>query len=89
VESDALDAADMGIVAYKAFYDALHRDDKALLRGEHENLKSIAAAADMETERRRREAVDADVPEDPFERAEAPATDGLRLVSTPDPDPEP
>lgn len=77
VESEATEAADQGVVAFRAFYKALHRDDRAFIAGDLANYQSIAAAADLEVERRRREAADGDVPADPFEQ---PATDGVRPV---------
>lgn len=47
----AKDAAEDGISAYRAFFDALSKDQKAMLLPQHDNLKSMAAAADAERKR--------------------------------------
>lgn len=51
IHLEAREFAENGVKAYRAFFDALTNDQRASLLPQHDNLKSIAAAADAERER--------------------------------------
>jgi hypothetical protein len=54
----AKEAAENGLAAYQAFFAALSKDQKVALLPQHDNLKSMAAAADAERQRLEDEAKD-------------------------------
>lgn len=86
IQLEAREVAETGVTAYRAFFDALTKDQKAALLPHHDNLKSIAAAADAERKRiedeQKEQATEADLA-DPFAGPalasgiqRPPATDG-------------
>jgi hypothetical protein len=56
----AADAAADGVTAYQAFWTALTKGQREALLPQHENLKSVAKAADADAERARLEAAEAE-----------------------------
>jgi len=86
----AKETAEDGIAAYRAFFDALSKDQKAMLLPQHDNLKSMAAAADAERKRiedeQKEQATEEDL-KDPFAGPalasgiqRPPATDGWQAT---------
>lgn len=81
----AKEEAENGLASYQAFFVALSKDQKALLLPQHDNLKSMAAAADAERKRledeAKEQATEGDL-KDPFAGPalpggiQAPATGG-------------
>ncbi len=68
---EAREAADKGVEAYKAFFAALGKEQRASLLPQHENLKSVAAAADAEAARIKAEGEEGPALDKPF--ADKPA----------------
>lgn len=61
---DARDVAARGVEAYRTFWSGMTKEQRAHLQPQHENLKSIAAAADAEAARVKAEAEEASTEDD-------------------------
>ena len=90
IQLEAKEVAETGVTAYRAFFDALTKEQKAALLPHHDNLKSIAAAADAERKRiedeQKEQATEEDL-KDPFAGPalasgiqRPPATDGWQAT---------